>query len=157
MTEVDRSRLEEKLAFIAAQVADLRRLAAERDLGSFAADPWIVRGAKYALQTAIEAMIDTAYHLSAKAFRYAPDDGRDAVDRLVKEGVLPADSAGIFQEMIRFRNRIVHGYDRVEDARVYELLTGRLGDFEVWIAAIRAWLSRTSAPADGEGRPGGPA
>ncbi len=89
MTDVDRSRIEEKLAFIAGQVSDLCDLARQRDERSFTADPWVVRGAKYALQTSIEAMIDTAYHLAAKAFRYAPDDARDAIDRLVKEGVLP--------------------------------------------------------------------
>lgn len=144
MTEVDRSRIEEKLAFIAGQVSDLRDLARQRDEQSFIADPWVVRGAKYALQTSIEAMIDTAYHLAAKAFRYAPDDARDAIDRLVKEGVLPPPLGEVSEDMVRFRNRIVHGYDRVDDVRVYHLLSHQLGDFDAWTEAIRDWLTRTS-------------
>lgn len=143
MTDTDLTRVEEKLAYIAQQVADPRRLAEQVGIEGFAADPWLVRGAKYALQTAIEAMIDVAYHLAAKAFRYAPADGRDAIDHLARQGVYSPQQAAVFQEMLRFRNRVVHGYERVDDGRVYDIITHQLGDFDFWIQAIRAWLSRS--------------
>lgn len=34
---------------------------------------------KYSLQTAVEAMIDLAYHVAAKKFGHAPTDARDAL------------------------------------------------------------------------------
>lgn len=120
---VDIQRLLEKLAFIAQQAADLRRLADSVTREQFTADPWLVRGAKYALQTAIEAMLDTLYHLAAKAFSHAPADGRDALNHLAGHGVFTAEEAEVIREMIGFRNRLVHGYERVSDERVYEIIT----------------------------------
>lgn len=108
---LDVERVQEKLAFIAQQAADLRRLAQEVTRERFTADGWLVRGAKYALQTAIEAMLDVLYHLAVKAASYAPADGRDALNHLTGRGVFTEEEAVVFQEMIGFRNRLVHGYE----------------------------------------------
>jgi uncharacterized protein YutE (UPF0331/DUF86 family) len=130
--------VEEKLAYISHQVADLRQLAAQVSAEEFIAHPWLVRGAKYALQTAVEAMIDLAYHLAAKSFAYAPADARDAFTFLGRRGVF-GDRTPTFLEMVRFRNAIVHGYERIDDRRVYEIMATRLGDFDHFIEAIRAF------------------
>ncbi len=41
--------------------------------------------------------------------------------------------------MARFRNLLVHGYLRVDDARVIEILRSRLGDLE----SFRSQIART--------------
>lgn len=44
--------------------------------------------------------------------------------------------------MARYRNRLVHVYDQVTDAELYELLTRRLGDIEEIIGEIATWMAR---------------
>lgn len=70
MKDVQIERVREKLAYIEEQTAALTGLVKQTTLSAFRRDPWKVRGARYALQTAIEAMIDTLYHLAAKGFSF---------------------------------------------------------------------------------------
>lgn len=69
---VDWARIERKSAYILEQVRNLgdltRRLTKEEILH----DPWVYAGVKYALHTAIEAVIELAYHVAARAFAHAP-------------------------------------------------------------------------------------
>jgi uncharacterized protein YutE (UPF0331/DUF86 family) len=46
------------------------------------------------------------------------------------------------RQMARFRNRIVHLYWDVDLDLVYAYLTGRLADFDAYLAAIEAYLGR---------------
>lgn len=49
----------------------------------------------------------------------------------VDPGLVPA-----LQEMARFRNLLVHGYLRVDDRRVAEILRTRLGDLDAFRAQV---------------------
>ena len=55
---------------------------------------------------------------------------------LADAGFLEADLAADLQDMARFRNLLVHGYQRGNDARVVEILRTRLDVFERFRAAI---------------------
>lgn len=61
---------------------------------------------KYRFVVAIEAAIDAAQHVIASAWRPRP------------------------QDMARFRNLFVHGYARVDDARVVGILRSRVADLD---------------------------
>lgn len=135
MTGVDAHRVRERLAYIREQVEDLRELVAQSG-AALLQDRWKVRGARYALQTAIEAMIDILYHLTAKAFSFAPTHAREAVDYLWQRGLFTAEEASLFREMIAFRNRLVHHYHRIDDTKVFEILTHRLKDFDRFREAV---------------------
>ena len=52
------------------------------------------------------------------------------LDRLERAGRLPSGAAAKFGKIFAFRNRVVHLYDRVDDAIVYEIVTERLADLE---------------------------
>ena len=43
--------------------------------------------------------------------------------------------------MARYRNRMVHFYDDITPAELYEILTRERGDVEAVLAAILAWLA----------------
>jgi len=60
----------------------------------------------------------------------APDTSRDLLERLEGAGKLPPGSTAKFGLILAFRNRIVHLYDRVDDATVFEIVTEHLGDLE---------------------------
>ena len=100
----------------------------------------MVKGLKYSLQTSIEALIDIAYHLSAKQFNHAPVDAREALQFLISKKVLPSDQFETYSAMVGFRNRVVHGYQQVSDQRVYEISTKEIGSFELFIDQILRYL-----------------
>lgn len=75
----DKERVYEKIAFIREQKADIHSLIGEKHYEEIINDQWIIKGLKYSLQTSVEALIDIAYHLSAKHYKHAPADARDAL------------------------------------------------------------------------------
>ena len=134
---VDPERVEGRLTFIKGEVEALRRLLeAHADPASILQDPWKRRGVRYALQTAIEAVADVAYHLCAKGFSHAPSDPHDAVDRLQKAAVISQDLASRLHGMVGLRNRLVHGYVTVDDERLLSLIRAGLGDFDQFVEAV---------------------
>lgn len=83
-------RIARRAAYVREQMERLRQLAATTDLQSFAAPgTWRAAGARYALQTSIEAVIDLAFHICAKRLQQAPRDARDAFTRLSRAGLIP--------------------------------------------------------------------
>ena len=59
--------------------------------------------------------------------------------------MLPSEQVPALQEMARFRNLLVHGYQRVDDRKVLGILGSRLDDLD----AFRAHIAR-SALVEGE-------
>jgi uncharacterized protein YutE (UPF0331/DUF86 family) len=114
----------------------MKDLLAVKSREEILADPWLVRGLKYALQTAVEAVIDLSYHIAARNFGHAPSDARDAVRILAEGGLVPAGNIPVYSAMIGFRNRVVHGYQEVSPERVYEMALNELEDFDRFLADI---------------------
>lgn len=129
-----------KISYIREQVFGIRKLLAEQSKEEILADPWLVRGLKYALQTSVEAMVDIAYHISAKEYNHAPSEARDAIKVLVDNGLVSRKDLPVYGAMIGFRNRVVHGYQEVTPERVYEIAEQELGDFETFIRQVAVLL-----------------
>jgi uncharacterized protein YutE (UPF0331/DUF86 family) len=138
---VDAEKIRTKIQFVRDTV---RRLEEIRSRGreAFLADPILQGAAERNLQVGIEAMLDTANHIIAREGLAVPKTYREAMDALVREGVLPASHGESFRRMISFRNRAVHLYDRIDPAEVYAILESHLGDFETFLGAVtRRYLS----------------
>jgi len=84
----DKERVYEKIAFIREQVADIRSLIGEKPYEEIISDQWVIKGLKYSLQTSVEALIDIAYHLTAKHYKHAPVDARDALKLLTSKQIV---------------------------------------------------------------------
>lgn len=132
---VDEARIVKKLAALERSVAKLRELAA-MDREAFLDSYTFVDAAKYNLQTAVEAMIDTANHVISRRRLRMPRTNSESFEILSESGVIPAEKLQVLQAMARFRNRIVHMYDDVDDNQVYEILRNHLGDFDDFVEAI---------------------
>lgn len=133
---IDTERVMQKIAFIREQLGDIKTLISAKNRTEILNDKLLVKGLKYSLQTAIEAMIDIAFHIAAKKYNYAPEDARDAFRILRKNEVIGDAEFKTFSAMVGFRNRMVHLYQNVSDERVYEFSTTELNDFEVFINRI---------------------
>ena len=135
----DPQRIERRAAYVREQVQRLRTLAATVDLATFTAEGgWLASGARYALQTAIEGLVDIAYHVCARRFSYAPPDARSAFRHLAEAGLLDQALTARTLGMVGFRNVVVHGYDHVSDETVYGMIRDELGDLEAALLALEA-------------------
>ena len=141
---VDPGRLRSLLDRPGEELEHLRRLAAVAS-EELLADPDRLAGVKYRFVVAIELCIDAAQHIIASEGFRAPSDFADAFAVLGEAGVLPSEQVPALQEMARFRNLLVHGYQRVDDRRVLEILGSHLDDLD----AFRAHIAR-SALEEGE-------
>ena len=141
---VDPGRLRSLLDRLGEELEHLRRLAAMAP-EELLADPDRLAGVKYRFVVAIEICIDAAQHVIASEGFRAPFDFADAFAVLGEAGVLPSQQVPALQEMARFRNLLVHGYQRVDDRRVLGILGSRLEDLD----AFRAHIAR-SALVEGE-------
>jgi len=134
--ELDRERVLAKAAYIREQLESIRNLTSTRSKEVITGDVWTVKGLKYSLQTAVEAMIDIGYHIAAKQFAHAPADARDALRVLKDNRVFTQEEFEIYTSMVGFRNKVVHGYQQVSPERVYLAATEELGDFERFLRNI---------------------
>ncbi len=137
---VDPAKLDQLLSNLKRYLGTLHALAATpRDV--FLADSDKLGNAKYHLVIAIECCIDVANHvIASENFRF-PKDNADSFSVLSEQGILEVGDAEALRAMSRFRNRLVHMYWEVDDARVYQYLNESLGDIGRFVMTIagRTW------------------
>lgn len=134
--DIDEQRVLQKVAYIREQVAAIKELLETTSREDILNNQWLLRGIKYSLQTAIEAMIDLAYHLVAKKYNYPPADARDAIQALKEQAVISASAFETYTKMVGFRNRLVHGYQEISPPRLFNIISTQLGDFEGFISSV---------------------
>ena len=95
-----------------------------------------VQAVKYSLLEAIEACIDIASHIiSAKGLERA-ESYAEMFEILGKRGVIEKGLADKLSDMARFRNILVHGYAKVDNLKVLEIVKKELQDVERFVKEI---------------------
>jgi uncharacterized protein YutE (UPF0331/DUF86 family) len=92
------------------------------------------------LQVLVEIVIDVCQRLISLAGQTPAATGGDAVERCIQLGALSDDEA--YRQMVRFRNFIVHRYERVDAAVLVDVVNHRLADFERFRTEIMAYVQR---------------
>jgi uncharacterized protein YutE (UPF0331/DUF86 family) len=100
------------------------------------------------LHILIEACLDVAHHLIADEGWRETTSYRDAFTVLAEQNILGPEEVALFQNMVSFRNLLVHYYERVDDAIVYGIFTRHLSDFDLFVERIMAYLQRSVAEAE---------
>ena len=137
---VDKAKLDQMLSNLGQYLGTLQRLSRidERD---FLSDPDKIGSSKYHFVVAIECCIDIANHIIASQdFRF-PKDNADSFSVLAEAGVLGEELLLPLAAMARFRNRLVHLYWDVEDARVYRYLQDSIEDLKRFSEAIARYVA----------------
>ncbi len=88
------------------------------------------------LQLAIQGAIDIASHIISDEGWGAPATLIGLYDILLEQDVINAKTADLMRGMVGFRNIIVHEYEDIDLDKVYQILTSRLGDFNVFLKQI---------------------
>ena len=119
--------IQRKLALLDDQLVQIEKHLHGVSLDEFR-DSWLLCSmAERALQVTIEIVVDVAERIIALEGCGPVESAAAAIDKLVALGVLP--DAQPYREMVKFRNLIVHEYERVEPDLLYTLATRRLDDF----------------------------
>jgi uncharacterized protein YutE (UPF0331/DUF86 family) len=121
----------------------LRQLTSRRSLISpeaMAQDAALQAAVERWLQIAIEACIDSAYHVIADRGLTPPDSARSAFETLASERVISAELASKLGRAAGLRNILVHDYTRIDRSLLASIVHSDLGDLEAFGAAIGVLL-----------------
>ncbi|WP_407314327.1 type VII toxin-antitoxin system HepT family RNase toxin [Desulfosporosinus sp. SB140] len=132
---VDKDILQRKLSFIDLKLRNLetlKRMNRQDFLKSFQA----IDSAKYNLQVCIEALIDISNHVVARERWGIPGTSAETVKLLIEHGVLDKEKELSLVQMVKFRNRIAHLYQEVDDSEIYRILQENLKDIKDFIQAV---------------------
>jgi uncharacterized protein YutE (UPF0331/DUF86 family) len=127
------------------------RLQKLREAGrqKFLDDPDKIGSAKYHFIVAIESSIDMCNHIISRNGYRVPEDYGDTYKVMGEKGAFDAEFSEQLVKMAKFRNRLVHLYWEVDDARIYKILEENLGDFIKFIKLIAGVLEWDADKANG--------
>jgi uncharacterized protein YutE (UPF0331/DUF86 family) len=121
-------------------LAEIRDLGPTAGIGASFRDEW---AAERGLQLGAEIVLDIGNHILSARFGVSAADYEDIITQLGATGVIDDVLRDRLRGLGGFRNILVHGYTRVDAARVHEMLARVPGDFSAFAGAIRTWLERT--------------
>ena len=127
-----------KAGWVRRMVAGIRELPTDPD--QFRADARNLAAAESYLRRALESLLDLGRHILAKGFGVAATEYRQVATGLERWGVLNRDQALLLGMLAGYRNRMVHLYNEIEAEELRLICKERLGDVEVVLGAMLAWL-----------------
>jgi uncharacterized protein YutE (UPF0331/DUF86 family) len=89
-----------------------------------------------ALQVAVEAIIDVSERILALEGIPAPDSSTNVIKKIIELGIIADNEEYI--NMIRFRNFIVHRYEKIDLEIIYTIVSKKLPIFRKFIHEIRS-------------------
>lgn len=92
-------------------------------------------------QVALEAVIDIANMVIAKEGFRKPVDYSESIAILAENGILPESFSKRFRDAIKFRNVLVHMYEKVLPEGI-EAHLKKLDDFDIFAKHIAKYLER---------------
>ena len=94
------------------------------------------------LQMMIELCADIASHVISDSALRTPETYADTFRVLAENNVLTADQFAVMEKMAKFRNIVVHQYEKVDAEIVIIILKKHLTDFEKFREAILSYLKK---------------
>jgi uncharacterized protein YutE (UPF0331/DUF86 family) len=141
LSPVDAAIIRRKLQRIAASVDGLRPIA-RLSLDEYRARFYERKATERLLQEAIEAALDVNAHLIAELGGDLPDEYYGGFLKIGQLGVLPTDLAGALAPSAGLRNRLVHEYETIDDAKVLASVGTLLQLYPRYVQAIESYLTK---------------
>jgi uncharacterized protein YutE (UPF0331/DUF86 family) len=109
-------------------------------------DDWKVqRIVERTLQMMIETCLDISGHIISDENLRVPETYADVFRIMVENGILSESHLDSYEKMARFRNIVVHDYERIDPEIVVGILRNNLHDFEEFKASVITYLIRHEA------------
>jgi len=94
------------------------------------------------LEFSIQNLVDIFSLIYSSLKLGTPSSLDDIFKGLLNKKIFSVKVISLVQEMKGLRNILIHRYGKIDDEIIYELLTERLGDFELIIGAIEKHLKK---------------
>lgn len=121
MSPINRKTIEEKLFKLQEIIKALNDLKAyPRE--EFIKDVTINSAAMFNLVIAVEVIVDIGNHILVESFQTSVKTYTDVIIELGNVGIMSKEFAQENKDMAKFRNKLIHDYDRVSLEQVYEHL-----------------------------------
>lgn len=98
----------------------------------------IQRAVERNLQVLMEVTIDVCQRLIALLGQSPATTGTDAIERCIQQGIL--SDLTEYRQMVRFRNFIVHRYDRIDTVVLANVVNNQLTTFEQFRDEVLAYV-----------------
>jgi uncharacterized protein YutE (UPF0331/DUF86 family) len=141
VSPLDAAIIRRKLQRITASLDGLRPIA-RLSLEDYRARFYERKATERLLQEAIEAALDVNAHLIAELGGEVPDDYYGGFLKVGQLGVLPTDLASALAPSAGLRNRLVHEYETIDDAKVLASVGTLLQLYPRYIQAIESHLAK---------------
>ena len=141
---IDPTLVTRKMNLIAQDLNELQPLA-RKGLGDYLASKVDEVLAERYLERIIGRMIDINYHLITESGHPPPKDYYESFIQLGRLNVLPAEFARQVAACAGLRNRLVHEYNEIDPAKVYEGRQAAVRDFPQYLAHVHQYLQKLSA------------
>jgi uncharacterized protein YutE (UPF0331/DUF86 family) len=100
------------------------------------------RACERAFQLAAENLLDICNLIISEKGFGIPTDSKDCIRKLAENGVIPASLSSRLEELVGFRNLLVHQYGRIDDSRAYSYLNLESKDFYEFIEVIDKYIHK---------------
>ena len=108
------------------------------------ADDWkIQRIVERTLQMMIETCLDISSHIISDEKLRVPETYADMFRILVQNSILEEPHLEAFEKMAKFRNIVVHDYEKINPEIVVAILRNNLQDFKEFQGSIIMYLKKT--------------
>ena len=139
----------DRLELAAGCLRDLRSLPIG-SLQEFMADPRNPAAAESFLRRALEAVLDVARHLLAKAYGEGAVEYRQVAIRAGELGlILDRTTAEKFPRLAGYRNRLTHFYAEITPQELFQVVTTELVDIERVAEELRSAAGRLARSTAG--------
>ena len=106
----------------------------------FCFDSRNIAAAESCLRRSLEALLDLARHILAKAFGEAVAEYKQISQELVRFEVLHREKGEKLRILAGYRNRMVHFYHEISNQELYEICSHDVLDIEDVLEAILKWI-----------------
>ena len=138
---IDRELVHRKLSQLVQYLGELEPLHS-LSFESYLQQPLSRYAAERLLQLVVDTAVDINAHLVVELTNSPPQDYHDSFMKAAQAGVLPADFALSIARSTGLRNRLVHQYDAVEHAIVYQAIGEAIEPYTEYCRHITAFLDR---------------
>ena len=141
MSPIDAAIIRRKLQRITASLDGLRPIA-RLSLEEYRARFYERKATERLLQEAIEAALDVNAHIIAELGGEVPEEYYGGFLKVGQLGVLPADLACALAPSAGLRNRLVHEYETIDDAKVLASVGVLLQLYPRYIQAVESHVTK---------------
>tara|TARA_Y100000310_G_scaffold220239_1_gene221703 strand:- start:508 stop:942 length:435 start_codon:yes stop_codon:yes gene_type:complete len=100
------------------------------------------RGIEKTIEMIADLIIDISLIIISEKGFDKPDDSRDAIRVLERNKVLSKQLSAKIQDLISFRNLLVHRYGKIDDDLEYENIEDNNKDVVLFVKEIEGWLNQ---------------